>query len=147
MEVADARRLRALEARNAKLKKFLAEQMLDMATFKEMLASSHWRGLLRPGSRRRAVDWAMNEKCYSQRQACSLTRSDPRVYRPGPKRAEDKALRMRRSHSCSASVTCLPFWVLGILNLAVDQLRWGGPVEPKERFLLPKLRAGVWKAG
>ncbi|KAF0674399.1 glutamyl-tRNA synthetase [Profundibacterium mesophilum KAUST100406-0324] len=40
MEVPDARRLKALEAENAKLKKVLAEQMLDMATLKEMLAKN-----------------------------------------------------------------------------------------------------------
>ncbi len=43
MEVSDARRLKALEAENAKLKKMLAEQMLDVATLKEMLGSSQWR--------------------------------------------------------------------------------------------------------
>ena len=37
MEVSDARRLKALEAENAKLKKLLAEQMMDVATLKEML--------------------------------------------------------------------------------------------------------------
>jgi putative transposase len=40
MEVPDAKRLKALEAENAKLKKMLAEQMLDMATLKEMLAKN-----------------------------------------------------------------------------------------------------------
>ena len=46
MEVSDARRLKALEAENAKLKKMLAEQMLDVATLKEMLGMEagerHW---------------------------------------------------------------------------------------------------------
>ena len=37
MEVADAKRLKALEAENAQLKKMLAEQMMDVATLKEML--------------------------------------------------------------------------------------------------------------
>ena len=37
--------------------------------------------LLKPGSRRKAVDWAMTEKGYSQRRACGLARIDPRVYR------------------------------------------------------------------
>lgn len=37
MEVSDARRLKALEAENAKLKKMLAERMLDVTTLKEML--------------------------------------------------------------------------------------------------------------
>ena len=36
MEVSDARRLKTLESENAKLKKMLAEQMMDVATPKEM---------------------------------------------------------------------------------------------------------------
>ena len=36
MEVSDARRLKTLESENAKLKKMLAEQMMDVATLKEM---------------------------------------------------------------------------------------------------------------
>ena len=40
MEVSDARRLKSLEAENAKLKKLLAEQMLDVATLKEMLGKN-----------------------------------------------------------------------------------------------------------
>ncbi|EKE71829.1 hypothetical protein B30_08673 [Celeribacter baekdonensis B30] len=40
MEVSDARRLKALEAENAKLKKMLAEQMMDVATLQEMLGKN-----------------------------------------------------------------------------------------------------------
>ena len=40
LEVSDARRLKALEDENAKLKKLLAEQMLDVATLKEMLGKT-----------------------------------------------------------------------------------------------------------
>lgn len=40
MVVADAKRLKALEAENAKLKKMLAEQMMDVATLKEMLGKN-----------------------------------------------------------------------------------------------------------
>jgi len=40
MEVSDARRLKTLESENAKLKKMLAEQMLDVATLKEMLGKN-----------------------------------------------------------------------------------------------------------
>ncbi|GAB5434586.1 MAG: hypothetical protein EpisKO_39560 [Epibacterium sp.] len=36
MEVSEAKRLKALEAENAKLKKMLAEHMLDVGTLKEM---------------------------------------------------------------------------------------------------------------
>lgn len=41
LEVSDARRLRALEDENAKLKKLLAEQMLDNAMLKDV-ASRKW---------------------------------------------------------------------------------------------------------
>lgn len=41
MDVSDAKRLRALEDENAKLKKLLAEQMLDAAAMRELL-SKKW---------------------------------------------------------------------------------------------------------
>ncbi len=37
MEASDAKRLRALEAENAKLKRIVADQMLDMSAMKELL--------------------------------------------------------------------------------------------------------------
>ncbi len=37
MEVSDAKKLKALEAENAKLKKLLAEQLMDVSTLKGML--------------------------------------------------------------------------------------------------------------
>ncbi len=40
MDVSDARRLKTLEEENRKLKKLLAEQMLDAATLREMLAKN-----------------------------------------------------------------------------------------------------------
>ena len=36
MDVSDARKLKALEVENARLKKLLAEQMMDVSTLKEM---------------------------------------------------------------------------------------------------------------
>ncbi len=41
MDVSEARRLKALEEENAKLKKLLAEQMLDSAGLRELL-SKKW---------------------------------------------------------------------------------------------------------
>jgi len=38
MEVSEAKRLKALEDENAKLKKLLAEQMMDTAALRELLA-------------------------------------------------------------------------------------------------------------
>ena len=40
MEVSDAKKLKALVAENAKLKKLLAEQMMDVSTLKEMLGKN-----------------------------------------------------------------------------------------------------------
>ena len=40
MEVSDARKLKALEDENTKLKRLLAEQVMDNATLKEMLSKN-----------------------------------------------------------------------------------------------------------
>jgi len=40
MDVSDAKKLKALEAENAKLKKLLAESVMDVSTLKEMLGKS-----------------------------------------------------------------------------------------------------------
>ena len=40
MEVSDAKKLKALEAENTKLKKLLAEQMMDVSTLKDMLGKN-----------------------------------------------------------------------------------------------------------
>ena len=40
MEVSDAKKLKALEAENAKLKKLLAESVMDLSTLKEMLGKN-----------------------------------------------------------------------------------------------------------
>ena len=40
MQASDAKRLRALEDENAKLKKLLAESMLDASTLRELLAKN-----------------------------------------------------------------------------------------------------------
>ena len=41
VEASDAKRLRELEAENAKLKRIVADQMLDMSAMKELLGK-HW---------------------------------------------------------------------------------------------------------
>jgi len=40
MEVSEARRLKALEEENARLKKLLAESMMDVSTLREMLGKN-----------------------------------------------------------------------------------------------------------
>jgi putative transposase len=43
LEVSEAKRLKALEGENAKLKKLLAEAMLDNAALKDLLTKKWWR--------------------------------------------------------------------------------------------------------
>ena len=43
MEVSEARRLKALESGNAKLKRLLADAMLYQAALKDLLAKKFWR--------------------------------------------------------------------------------------------------------
>lgn len=65
MDVSDAHRLKALEEENGRLKKTLAEQMLDNAILKDVNAK---RGM--PDSRRKAVAHACAAQRVSQRRAC-----------------------------------------------------------------------------
>ena len=51
--------------------------------------------LLTPGSRRSAVDWAITDKGYSQRRACSLVGLDRKTYRYASRRPADEAIRKR----------------------------------------------------
>jgi len=41
------------------------------------------------------VNWAIEQKSYSQRRACALTGIDPKVYRYRSKRPDDTAIRER----------------------------------------------------
>ncbi|WHQ68565.1 IS3 family transposase [Methylorubrum extorquens] len=91
MEVSDARRLKALDEENRKLKKLLAEAMLDVATLREAFGKK----LLTPGARRTAVRWAIEEKGYSQRRACGLIGLEPKTYRYASTRSDDAAVRVR----------------------------------------------------
>ena len=48
-----------------------------------------------PGSRRSAVNWAITDKCLSQRRACSLVGLDWKTYRCASRRPGDEAIRKR----------------------------------------------------
>ena len=65
MGASEAKRLKALEDEYKKLKKLLAESMLDIATFEK----APRKKLLTPGAGRTAVTWAIEEKTYSQARA------------------------------------------------------------------------------
>ncbi|MGI9127499.1 MAG: IS3 family transposase [Roseomonas sp.] len=91
LEVTEAKRLRALEEENAKLKKLLAEAMLDIAVLKDI----SFKKMVTPGAKRDAVAHARG--CYglSERRACHLIGIPRRVVRYKPSRPDDTHLRQR----------------------------------------------------
>ncbi len=90
MEVSDARRLKALDEENRKLKKLLAEAMLDVATLREAL-DQNFDARRTENSRELAIE----EKGYSQRRACGLIGLEPKdvPLRLDPR--DDAAVRVR----------------------------------------------------
>ena len=50
MTVSETKRLKTLEDENGRLKKLLAEQMLDLAAMKELVAKNVWSAPLLQGS-------------------------------------------------------------------------------------------------
>jgi putative transposase len=75
IQVSDARKLKGLEEENARLKKLLAESMLDVSTLREMLAKT---------SDARLAEESRDlgeEKDYSQRHACQLVGLAPKTFR------------------------------------------------------------------
>jgi putative transposase len=89
LEVSEAKRLKALEEENRKLKKLLAEEVMDNATLKEMLRKNFC------AARKSAVSWAIEKKDYSQRRACGLVGVAPKVWRHRTRRSDDGVLRTR----------------------------------------------------
>ncbi|MGH7186521.1 MAG: IS3 family transposase, partial [Pseudomonadota bacterium] len=91
LTVSEARRLKQLEEENRKLKKLLAEAMLDNAALKDIANGK----LLRPAARRRAVRHAMAAHGLGQRRACRLVGMDRSSFQYRARRPEDGALRER----------------------------------------------------
>ncbi|MDJ0820302.1 MAG: IS3 family transposase [Paracoccaceae bacterium] len=83
MDASEAKRLRELEVENAKLKRIVADQMLDMTSMKELPGKK----LVTPMAKRKAVGYLISEMGLSERRACrivGLARS-VQQYRPLPK--------------------------------------------------------------
>nr|WP_121066149.1 IS3 family transposase [Chachezhania antarctica] len=91
MEVSDAKRLKALEDENARLKRLLAESLLDQAALKDLLS----RKLVTPAARREAV--AILVECHemSARRACAVIGADRTSIRYRSRRPDDHDLRER----------------------------------------------------
>ncbi|WP_347141050.1 IS3 family transposase [Paracoccus sp. SSK6] len=77
MDLSDAKRLKQLEDENAKLKRLLADTMLDNVVLKDLLG----KPLTAPMQRRDAVLRAMRDHSISQRRACVLIGVDPKTVR------------------------------------------------------------------
>ncbi|AZQ68665.1 IS3 family transposase [Silicimonas algicola] len=90
LEVSDARRLRALEDENGKLKKLLAEAMLDNAILKDVGGKK----MVAPGVKREAVAHVVAIHGVSERRACqalAVDRSSVRYRSVRPDDAEARA--------------------------------------------------------
>ncbi|MCT2587960.1 IS3 family transposase [Actinophytocola sp. S1-96] len=81
----DAKRLEELERENARLKKMVAEQALDIDMLKELNPGK----LVSPGGRRRAVDVLQQRFGVSQRRACAVVGRHRSTQRRAPGQASD----------------------------------------------------------
>ncbi|MBO9136443.1 IS3 family transposase [Rhizobium sp. B230/85] len=90
MEVSEAKRLKALEDENARLKKLLAEQMLDAAALRELLAK-----MVGPAAQRDAVTHLKTVMGLSERRACQIISADRKTIRYQSNRPPETELRAK----------------------------------------------------
>jgi putative transposase len=90
LDVTDARRLKALEDENVKLKKLLAEAMLDNAMLKEI----QFKKMVTPVVRREAVAHLRVTFEVSERRACCVLGADRTSVRYRSIRPDDAAARV-----------------------------------------------------
>ncbi|MGR3659629.1 MAG: IS3 family transposase [Paracoccaceae bacterium] len=101
MEPSDAKRLRALENENGKLKKLLAEQMLERVLVRHWSEDNgrarcseiQFKKMVTPDVRRKAVVQLMEVYQVSQRRACDVLQVDRSSMRYRPRRGDDAELR------------------------------------------------------
>ncbi|XUY30216.1 IS3 family transposase (plasmid) [Agrobacterium sp. rho-8.1] len=91
MEVSEAKRLKALEDENAKLKKLLAEQMLDVAALRELLGKK----MVGPAAKREAVTHLKVTMGLSERRACQIISADRKTVRYRSSRLPELELRAK----------------------------------------------------
>ncbi|WP_148311852.1 IS3 family transposase [Bradyrhizobium japonicum] len=91
MDVSEAKRLRALEEENGKLKKLLAEQMLDAAALRELLSQK----MVGPAAKRAAIAHLQAVMSLSERRACSIVGADRKMIRYRSSRPPEAVLRGR----------------------------------------------------
>ncbi|RSU45202.1 IS3 family transposase [Sphingomonas sp. S-NIH.Pt15_0812] len=91
MDVSQARKLKVLEDENARLKRLLADAMLDNAVLKE----GGSKKLVRPAAQRKAVGHARQLFGISERRACTIFSVDRTSMRYAHRRSDDGDLRSR----------------------------------------------------
>ncbi|MBY5325417.1 IS3 family transposase [Rhizobium leguminosarum] len=91
MEVSEAKRLKALEDENARLKKLLAEQMLDAAALRELLGKK----MVGPAAQRDAVTHLKAVMGLSERRACQIISADRKTIRYRSSRSPEVELRTK----------------------------------------------------
>ncbi|WP_371685646.1 IS3 family transposase [Tropicimonas sp. IMCC6043] len=126
MDASEAKRLRELEAENARLKRIVADQVLDMSAMKELLE----KNIGRPIAKRKAVGFLMTKKGLSERRACrivGLARS-VQQYQPVAKNDEAVVARMKALASENRSY--------GYLRLHAMLRREGLVLNPKRTYRL-----------
>ncbi|RTL17449.1 MAG: IS3 family transposase [Sphingomonadaceae bacterium] len=89
LEVSDAKRLRSLEEENARLKRLLADTMLDNAGLKDLL----FKKVVTPAAKRQAVAHLQATLGMSERRACAVVGADRTSMRYRSCRADDGDLR------------------------------------------------------
>ena len=91
MEVSDAKRLRALEEENNKLKRLLADALLDQAGIERC----GFTKVVSPQARREAVAALKTERRFSERRACGLMNISTSVLRYCPRPDTNRRLSER----------------------------------------------------
>ncbi|MEM6550450.1 MAG: IS3 family transposase [Pseudomonadota bacterium] len=91
MEPSDAKRLKALEDENAKLKRLYADAMLDNAGLRDLLGPK----VVTPAAKRTAVALLLKDHEMSERRACHLIGADRTMIRYQSRRPDDAALKKR----------------------------------------------------
>ncbi|MCX8498202.1 MAG: IS3 family transposase [Caulobacteraceae bacterium] len=91
LDVSEARRLKALEDENTKLKRMLADAMLDNVALKDLLGKK----MVTPAAHREAAAYLQSTYEMSQRRACRVIGTDRASVRYQATRPDDAVLRER----------------------------------------------------
>ncbi|WP_086022819.1 IS3 family transposase [Sinorhizobium sp. CCBAU 05631] len=91
MDVSEAKRLKTLEDENAKLKRLLADAMLDNAALKDLFGKE----VVTPAAKRSAVAHLMSQHGMSERRACKAIGFCRMTIRYETRRSDDHGLRER----------------------------------------------------